>query len=324
MVQAALPAQSRVQPPCGQATLQVLSPVQLRVEFAPSATLQELPPPHVTVLFAPASSEQLLVPSHVEVQFEPQLPAQEDWPAQLVVHPVPHVTSHVFLTAQLYATLFATAPASPPLPVAVPNVHVPPLLHEHVFPAHVQAPEHVATPAGPASRASLEDAASASGTLDTLSLESLPQPTARLAAATRAPTHPRKTMRSFDMDHLPDRIVTTSSVHFNLFGGSRRLDHGRAACRSCTDSSLRASASQKSSSPAHSNIVVRGLVVSIRHGDQRGASAWSGASLRVSPTRFRRAVECGQRCLATSRRLRRRRVWPPSLPDEGILHASRT
>jgi hypothetical protein len=42
-----------------------------------------------------------LVPSQVEVQFEEHVPAQVDWPAHVVVHPVPQVALHVSFESQL-------------------------------------------------------------------------------------------------------------------------------------------------------------------------------------------------------------------------------
>jgi hypothetical protein len=33
---------------------------------------------------------------------------------------------------------------SPPVPLGAPNVHLPPLMHEHVLPVQAQSPEHVA------------------------------------------------------------------------------------------------------------------------------------------------------------------------------------
>jgi hypothetical protein len=62
--------------------------------------LQVLVPSHVTLLSLPAERLQLLPPPHVDVHEAPQLPAHDDWPAQLVVQPVPQSTAQVFLDVQ--------------------------------------------------------------------------------------------------------------------------------------------------------------------------------------------------------------------------------
>lgn len=74
----ALPSQTAVQPPLGQATLQVELPVHVRVEDGPTATFAVAPPEMVTLLSAPASSEHELVPAHVDTQSAAQLPLQVD------------------------------------------------------------------------------------------------------------------------------------------------------------------------------------------------------------------------------------------------------
>ena len=100
-VQPVLPLQSAVQPPFGQLMVQVLFPPQLTFEPVSTLTVHVLPPLQVTVLFWPVETVQLLVPSHENVQFAVQFPSHLDWPAQLVVHPVPHDASHVFFDSQL-------------------------------------------------------------------------------------------------------------------------------------------------------------------------------------------------------------------------------
>jgi hypothetical protein len=95
-----LPVQSAVQPPFGQSIAQVLLPWQDTVEPVSTDTLQSLPPPQVTVLFTPVLSVHVLVPLHVDVQSDAQLPAHVDWPAQVFVHPVPHVRSQVPFESQ--------------------------------------------------------------------------------------------------------------------------------------------------------------------------------------------------------------------------------
>jgi hypothetical protein len=77
-LQTALPSQTVVQPPPGQATLQFELPVQVRVEDGPTAMFAVAPPEMVTLLSAPASSEQVLVPAHVDTQSAAQLPVQVD------------------------------------------------------------------------------------------------------------------------------------------------------------------------------------------------------------------------------------------------------
>ena len=95
-----LPVQSAVHPPFGQSIAHLLLPWQVTVEPVSTATLQSLPPPQVTVLSTPVLSVQVLVPSHVDVQSDAQLPAHVDWPAQVFVHPVPHVRSQLFFESQ--------------------------------------------------------------------------------------------------------------------------------------------------------------------------------------------------------------------------------
>jgi hypothetical protein len=41
------------------------------------------------------------VPAQLEMQLDPQLPLQTDWPAQLLVHPVPQLRLHSFFDVQL-------------------------------------------------------------------------------------------------------------------------------------------------------------------------------------------------------------------------------
>jgi hypothetical protein len=130
---------------------------------APTESLHVLPPPHVTLLFVPVERVHSLVPVHVDVQFDSHVPSHFDWPAQLVVQPVPHVESQVFFDLQSNVALFggAAAPPSPVPPsppavvpeVAPPNVHVPPDLHSHTAPVHWQSPVQLAcaaaTPSSP-------------------------------------------------------------------------------------------------------------------------------------------------------------------------------
>jgi hypothetical protein len=90
----------------------------------------------------------VLVPSHVDVQFEPQVPAHSDCPAHVLVQPVPHVRSQLFLESQWYVTLLgaapgaeATEPSTPAFAGAPPRTQVPPLSHVHVLPEQLQLPE---------------------------------------------------------------------------------------------------------------------------------------------------------------------------------------
>jgi hypothetical protein len=128
--------------------VQLLFPLHVIVEPAPSDAVQLLPPPHVTVLLVPVSRAQSLVPVQVDVQLEPQVPSHVDCPAQLLVHPVPHVRSQVFFVSQLNVALSGggtavppSPPSAPPLAVA-PSVQVPPALHVHVLAEHSQSPVH--------------------------------------------------------------------------------------------------------------------------------------------------------------------------------------
>jgi hypothetical protein len=100
IMQPALPEQSAVHSPSGQAILQVLLPPQVSVEPAPRVMSHVEPPPHVTLLFLPAMRLQLLVPSHVDVQLEPHVALQVDWPPHVVVQPVPQVALQVFFVLQ--------------------------------------------------------------------------------------------------------------------------------------------------------------------------------------------------------------------------------
>jgi len=100
-VQPEAPAHWAVQPPFGQSIVQLLSPVQSTVVPVSTVTLQVLPPPQVTVLLVPVETVQLLVPSQVVVQLDWQLLWHVDWPAQLVLQPVPHEPLQVFFESQL-------------------------------------------------------------------------------------------------------------------------------------------------------------------------------------------------------------------------------
>lgn len=129
--------------------MHVLLPVHASFEPDPISTSQVLPPPQVTVLFVPVSSVHWLVPVQVEVQFDSQLPAHTDWPSQVLVHPLPHVTSQVPLVSQWYVRslgsplAFTLASAlAPPLPLPLPKVHLPPVLHEQIVPEQSQSPVH--------------------------------------------------------------------------------------------------------------------------------------------------------------------------------------
>ncbi len=75
------------------------------VDPVSTSALHVLPPPHVTVLLVPVEMLQLLLPSPVLVQFEMQVLAHVDWPAQLVVQPVPHEVVQSFFESQLDFTL---------------------------------------------------------------------------------------------------------------------------------------------------------------------------------------------------------------------------
>jgi hypothetical protein len=149
IVQPVAPLQSVVQPPLGQSIVHVLEPVQSTEDPVSTVTSHVLPPPHVTVLFEPVDTVQLLVPSQVVVQFDRHVPWHDDWPSQVVVHPVPHVALQVFLESHPYVTL-SWVPAAPPSASAPPsllpppNVHVPPVLHVHALPVQLQSPEQVA------------------------------------------------------------------------------------------------------------------------------------------------------------------------------------
>lgn len=82
----------------------------------------------------------MLPPAQLVVQLEPQLPEHVDWPAQLVVQPVPQFTLQSFFDWQSNVALLGgkTPPSGPPLP----SVQVPPELHVHVEPLQEQAPLH--------------------------------------------------------------------------------------------------------------------------------------------------------------------------------------
>ena len=145
--QSALPLQSMVQPPLGQSTMQALLPVQDTVDPVSTSTSHPLPPPQVTVLLVPVEMVQLLLPSHVLMQFETHVMAHVDWPAQLVVQPVPHEVVQSFFESQLEVTLFGGLGAGRTIPpsalaVAPPKVHVPPALQVHVTSVQLQSPEH--------------------------------------------------------------------------------------------------------------------------------------------------------------------------------------
>jgi len=148
-----------VQPPSGHFTLQLVLPWHSTVVPLPTVSLQVLPPPHVTLLFVPVESVHSLVPVHVEVQFDWHVPSHFDWPAQFVVHPVPHVESHVFFDLQSNVALSggpsappSPTPPSPPVVVAPPNTQVPPALQSHTAPVHTQSPLQLAcAPATPSS-----------------------------------------------------------------------------------------------------------------------------------------------------------------------------
>jgi hypothetical protein len=147
-VQLALPVQSAVQPPFGQLTWQLLFPPHATVEPTSTVTLHELPPPQLTVLFVPVESAQLLVPSHFDVQFDWHVPVHVDFPAQVVLHPVPHVVVQWFWESHVNATPFGAPPSLNPasLVAAPPNVHVAPVLHVHVVLEQVQSPEQAGCP----------------------------------------------------------------------------------------------------------------------------------------------------------------------------------
>ena len=85
----------------------------------------------------------MLPPAQLVVQLEPQLPEHVDWPAQLVVQPVPQFTLQSFFDWQSNVALLGgrTPPSAPPSPLD-PSVHVPPEAHVHVEPLQEQAPLH--------------------------------------------------------------------------------------------------------------------------------------------------------------------------------------
>jgi hypothetical protein len=99
-VQLAAPPHSALQPPLGQLTVHLLSPLQVIVEPVSMVTAQVLPPSQVTWLFAPVSRVHELVPAQLEVQFDVQLPSQVERPAQVLVQPLPQVRSHSFCESQ--------------------------------------------------------------------------------------------------------------------------------------------------------------------------------------------------------------------------------
>jgi hypothetical protein len=148
MLQTAAPKQSALQPPVGHWMLQFVLPVHVSVEPAPIDTLASAPPVTVTLLSGPVSSEQLLVPEHVETQSAAHDPLQLDWPAHVVVQPVPQVTLQVPLVSQLYVTLLAAVAASvaPAPPSPAPKVHVPFCAHPQTLPSQTQSPVQDACP----------------------------------------------------------------------------------------------------------------------------------------------------------------------------------
>ncbi len=163
-IQLALPSHFAVQPPLGHRMVQSLFPVHDSVDPAPSVMAHALPPAHVTSLFVPVASVHWLVPAQLEVQSAAQLPEHVDFPSHVDVHPVPHVRLHCPFASQWYATPLGgdptatnapSAPRSPPVFAgSIPNVHVPPVLHEHAPPLHRQSPAQVAVPViGPSDEA---------------------------------------------------------------------------------------------------------------------------------------------------------------------------
>jgi hypothetical protein len=86
---------------------------------------------------------QVLPPVHVDVHAESQVPPHCDWPAQLVVQPVPQLTLQSSLDAQPKVTLLGGVPRmmAPSVP-AGPSEHVAEDEHVQVSPAHEQAPVH--------------------------------------------------------------------------------------------------------------------------------------------------------------------------------------
>jgi hypothetical protein len=142
MVHAAVPLHCALHPPVGHWMLQFELPVHVSVEPGPIEMLASAPPPTVTLLSGPVSSEQLLVPVQVETQSAAHAPTHADWPPQVVVQPVPHVTLQVLFVSQLYVTLLAAVAASvtPVPPSPAPKVHVPFCAHAQTLPSHWQSP----------------------------------------------------------------------------------------------------------------------------------------------------------------------------------------
>jgi hypothetical protein len=141
---AVAPEQLTLQPPAGQVTLQVLLPWHKTVLPGPTVKLHVLVPPQVTLPLMPAASAQVLPPVQVDVQFSLQLPEHCDWPAQLVVQPVPQVTLQSFFDSQLNVAPLGGADSEPPSPPE-PSVQVPPDWQLQVAPVHEQAPVHAMT-----------------------------------------------------------------------------------------------------------------------------------------------------------------------------------
>jgi hypothetical protein len=148
MEQAVLPPHAAVQPPFAHLRTHVLVPSHVAVEPVSSVSVQVLPPEQVTVLLIPVSIVHWLVPAQVDVQFELHVPSQTDCPAQLVVHPVPHVDEQVFFDWQSYVTLFGGPASTAALLGALPNVQVPPCWHVHVLPVQTQSPVQPAVDGG--------------------------------------------------------------------------------------------------------------------------------------------------------------------------------
>jgi hypothetical protein len=134
MVHFELPLHAAVHPD-GQLMVQLVSPVQLVFEPAPTVTVASAPPPIVIELSGPASIAHSVVPVHVEVQSAAQFSLQVEPPAQASVHPVPQFALHVFLLEQSYVALL-TMPPSPPSPASPPKSHTAPGAQLHTLPSH--------------------------------------------------------------------------------------------------------------------------------------------------------------------------------------------
>lgn len=131
--------------------MHLLLPVQLTVDPVSTSTLQPLLPSHVTLLFVPVVIVQSLPPAQFVVQFDSHVETHVDCPSHVVLQPVPHDALHVFFDVQSYETLFgggAEVSGAPSGEVPPPNVQVPPVLHVHVVPLHVQSPVHAADAGG--------------------------------------------------------------------------------------------------------------------------------------------------------------------------------